>query len=254
MFLDSDDEWNKMSLAGLKKVSESDPDMIIFGYDVYSKANKITTKQYEETYVAGDTMRQHFEEYYNSTKTNYIGGTPWNKVYKKSLIQKQQIDFPELRRHQDVIFVLRYMSYVEKVAYVSDIIYKYNAPNSLHTAQKLPGDYIDIVERKYQLEAEIINGWNSSKAVQKVIEESYAFHIIKACESVVFHLPTWNVPLMKRNIADIMSLEKRVAVIQNASLSSYGSYAMILNAFKKQKYLLVIAFFEIKRFIQMFRN
>ena len=55
-------------------------------------------------------------------KTNVL---LWNKIWKKSLIEQYQIDFPPCREYDDDCFYLQYMSVAQKIMYINDKLYNY---------------------------------------------------------------------------------------------------------------------------------
>lgn len=69
-------------------------------------------------------------------------GWPWNKFYKSSIIQKYNILFDEkLAYCEDELFVLQYITYIDKCYYLSDALYHYvqnetSANNQIYTNKK----------------------------------------------------------------------------------------------------------------------
>ena len=55
-------------------------------------------------------------------KTNVV---LWNKIWKKSLIDQYQINFPPCREYDDDCFYLQYMSVAKKIMYIDDKLYNY---------------------------------------------------------------------------------------------------------------------------------
>lgn len=78
-------------------------------------------------------------------KTNVL---LWNKIWKKSLIDKYQIDFPLCREYDDDCFYLQYMSVAKKIMYIDDKLYNYfRRQDSVFgkVAQKKDTSYFDKI-------------------------------------------------------------------------------------------------------------
>lgn len=53
------------------------------------------------------------------------GHGPWAKLYKKDIITKYKVKFPDLRRSQDIIFNNIYYRYIRNLKIIDDPVYKY---------------------------------------------------------------------------------------------------------------------------------
>ncbi|MBP3214302.1 MAG: glycosyltransferase [Bacteroidaceae bacterium] len=76
-----------------------------------------------------------------------VVNNPTQKLYKLALIRTRHIDFPPLRRSQDVAFNYRYYHHIRSLRTISYSGYNYRMV--LQHASKTPPDYGEIIRRLY---------------------------------------------------------------------------------------------------------
>ena len=128
MFVDPDD-WIENEL--LEKLvmgqKEGDYDLVAtrrikVKCDNNGKIIKKTFFYYQEFSLDNqDDVRQAYFEMLR----NGVVGSPTQKLYKMSIIREHKIEFPDLRRSQDVVFNYRYYSYVGTLKLLSYSGYNY---------------------------------------------------------------------------------------------------------------------------------
>lgn len=77
------------------------------------------------------------------TFMRYLKGVsaPWGKIYKKSIIDKYRIFFPEgIAYGEDSIFLWNYLSYCNKIAVSSECVYFYSMLNDGNASQRFYPD------------------------------------------------------------------------------------------------------------------
>lgn len=115
-FIDGDDEIEKNSIKELKKFifnSKTEYDMIVFGIDRIDLSKK--------------TQKTNVN---NSCKKEYIYAenfpNPVNKLYKKDIIVKNKIKFPEnSHMGEDLAFNLKLINYIRETKFLKKNYYKY---------------------------------------------------------------------------------------------------------------------------------
>lgn len=68
-------------------------------------------------------MRSNYNKYIGENEEFGINGAPWNKLYDLKIIRENQIEFPELRRHQDTAFIFMYLCHVNNVHFIEENVY-----------------------------------------------------------------------------------------------------------------------------------
>lgn len=115
-FLDSDDYLNDNSLE--KMISNiEDSDLVIGNYNIVDEdSNKIS-----------DYVVENFIENYDDNVYKFcnISPVPSNKLYRKTIIEENNLYFANVRVGQDLNFFLKYISVCKKIKIIDEYIYNY---------------------------------------------------------------------------------------------------------------------------------
>ena len=147
MFVDPDD-WIEAEL--LEKLyeaqSEGDYDLVAstrikVEYDSKGQVKKIKPQHLaDETFVGQDAVRH---AYMQMLRTGVVSN-PTQKLFKMSVIREHQVEFPLLKRSQDIVFNYRYYSFIQSLRLISYSGYNYRyMPTQL--AGKSPADYCKTI-------------------------------------------------------------------------------------------------------------
>lgn len=122
MFVDSDDYLDKSAVEKLyNKVEKDDLDIAICDY--YKKIGKRIKEEklisFENTSIKDD-----------SELLLNLNLMPWNKIYKKSLIEKNKIRFPEDLKYENIMFVLDALMAAKKIGKVDESLYYFVIRNN----------------------------------------------------------------------------------------------------------------------------
>lgn len=124
LFLDADDEFLPESLVELSSyLIDKNVDMICFGYMLAD------THNHEWYYSPGGTklitsghMGEHLRELYQANMLNQV----WNKAYKRSILNKKKLRFPDYKYGEDRLFVFKSLQMVQSLFVLDRPCYKYN--------------------------------------------------------------------------------------------------------------------------------
>lgn len=115
MFCDSDDEFDVSVLSQIDDFVEkhTDADLVVFPHKMVGKNKEV--------------VEDGYSKYKNGDKVGILdildgSPTPWAKIYKKSIIQKNNLLFPGRMTGEDRCFLVNYAVYV-KTAYKCDVLY-----------------------------------------------------------------------------------------------------------------------------------
>lgn len=129
IFVDSDDWLNEHSIEVLTRdARRTNSDLIVAGFSsieyIKKKINK-TDIRLDRILVKGvDQVRRECL----NLLINGIGYSVTGKLYKKSIIDKYNIRFPNKRRAQDTFFNIEYFSYIDSLSVLDECIYNYRNP------------------------------------------------------------------------------------------------------------------------------
>lgn len=116
--------------------------------------------------------------------------TPWNKIYKKNIIDQFNIRFPDLRRAQDAVFNLLYYDHIKSLKVTGQCLYQYNANDVIRVGKKFPQDvYKCFVEYNRAME-KIISGWGMYQGEYKALCDNNFLGNIDSCVELCEN-PVW---------------------------------------------------------------
>lgn len=128
IFLDADDIFlpNMLDVNMKALLSDTSIDMTFFCYSsYYNKTKKIVPKPFQTQKLIDDNkyiLNTNDIKKYGFHITNH---TPWNKVYKKSFIIKNNLKFSNLDSNNDVSFVISSYTKAEKIYFIKDTLLYY---------------------------------------------------------------------------------------------------------------------------------
>lgn len=184
-FPDADDylERNAIELL-VQNIVSTESDLVVFGYKKVNQDGQVCgTKKYEPAVLDGDYIRKSYADFITMEAKNSIQGAPWNKLFAMEVINKYNIRYPALRRHQDEGFIGRYMTYAKNVSFMGQVLYTYYV-NDLKTEwDKYPVDYIEAVIGLYKERQQNILVWNKQdKVTHDIVYREYICNVIKTLE------------------------------------------------------------------------
>lgn len=150
----------------IKKVSvrmeETGCDIAVFGYKITYPGTPDRIIEKIEGVFDADSIRREYHKFYRFASPSGIQGAPWNKMFSLDVIKKNGVRYPDLRRHQDEVFIMRYMRRAEKAVFIPDALYEYRTDSRERALSKFPKDYFDIVDRLRGYWMEYIYAFNPS--------------------------------------------------------------------------------------------
>ena len=117
---------------------------------------RITPKHFADEIIVGQTeVRKAYLKMLNIEAV----GSPTQKLYKMSIIRNHNVEFPPLRRSQDVAFNYRYYDHIQSLRLIS-----YSGYNYRIIATQAPGksgqDYYKTIEWFYNDYQRLYKSWN----------------------------------------------------------------------------------------------
>lgn len=160
MFVDPDD-WieSNMLQTYWNNAEHYNADLIISDSiaDIYHNG-KLLRSEYEpikEVYCRDKTESR--TAYLDFFVKGLIRG-PVCKLYSRKIIEDNHIEFPELRRSQDIVFNYRYYDAIESVYVFDSCLYHYVKEEN-QQKKKIPKDYYKAVSKIYLDVEALHNGW-----------------------------------------------------------------------------------------------
>ncbi len=227
-------------------ILSTNADIILCGYkDVDEKGRVLFEKKYTYAIVSGEEIRNNYAYYKIKAPEFGLRGAPWNKLFKRFIVERYNIEYPPLRRHQDEAFIARYFDHCESAVFIEPVLYTYYTNDQKAEWKKYPVDYIDAVNGLYRERKNNVLLWNPQDFDTKdMVANEYICNFIKALE--LSFCPKFKfkrkerVAWIKRNISEgeIMSVEP------GANLGRYQR--TILKLIKGEKYKTLYAALKFK--------
>lgn len=123
MFLDPDDQIEDNFVEkGLELIENHD--LAIMAFDIVDSAKQSILNEvrwFENASINFDVFLKNFSKLYNSELLFSL----WNKVYKKSLIMNNKINFSDIRMGEDFLFNMKYFEFVRMINIDREVTYHY---------------------------------------------------------------------------------------------------------------------------------
>ena len=141
VFLDSDDCQREDMLEKLYCAQQkADYDLVICGYCYLHDSGPDDKKfSLKESEIVG---RRNVLDYFIAYYPDGLMGYPWNKLYRRSIIERFHIRFPKMRRLEDGIFNVFYFQNIESIYFLDEALMQYRV-NCQVALRKLPYDFYD---------------------------------------------------------------------------------------------------------------
>ncbi len=125
VFLDSDDVMGEHAISRMqKRISSDESDMVIAGFSRCTGRGRVSRFPHMDGVIETVKDREQIEKLYIDDLLNM----PWNKLYKKGLIQAE---FPtDLSLGEDLCFNLDYMLQTKRISVLCDSVYDYTVDES----------------------------------------------------------------------------------------------------------------------------
>lgn len=183
-FPDADDFVMNGGLAAMNDLilQNTNADLIVFGYEIIN-GKKRTRKVFEDSVFSGNLIRTNYEKHFDARLALAIQGAPWNKLFRRRIIKENNIQFPPLRRHQDEVFISRFVNYANCVVFSSHVLYEHKANNRRAILSKFPEDYFETVTNLYNETLSIYETWKPNNLILiNGLKTQYVYNVIKACD------------------------------------------------------------------------
>lgn len=232
-FPDADDTYSYDAVTKMVSAMQNGVQIVNAGYQEIGTNGKCNLKKiYADKVFSGEYVRSHYDEFMNISQPFSISGAPWNKLYDMEIIRKYNIKYPPLRRHQDTGFICRYLTYVDKIAFISPVVYTYYRNDLKREWYKYPINYIDAVVGLYEIYQETVRKWNiqNEKTILK-INQGHISNTIKSMELTFSPKVKYSIKEKKSKIIEIIEKSRLFEIEIPDFLGKYQKlvYHLLLN-------------------------
>lgn len=186
-FMDADDVLDSKAISKVvNTITKTNSDLVVFGYQKSDSKNKlISIKEFKDEIFSAQYIREHYDLFFDVNFNRGIQGPPWNKIFNLSIIKKYNIQFPALKRHQDEVFISRYINHSKVVSFMRGNLYTHFINDANLRFKKFPVTYIEIVKELYNQRMDTVFNWNKgNKRLEALIYIEYIYNSIKAYDMI----------------------------------------------------------------------
>lgn len=175
LFVDSDDWLELEALAIYVKSIESYDWLIGCSHNCYFKGDSMESMKVDYYYPANRyDSRQDIREMYVDIAVNGVSHAPHNKVYKREIIEKYQLRFPNRPKYEDLAFNNTYVDKINSLVIINDHTYNYRVSNLEGVAQKLPTNMFDIFTDVNNELIQLLKNWKVwDKKSEQLLQSKY---------------------------------------------------------------------------------
>lgn len=209
-FCDADDSIDKNLLECVyAEAVNKNADLVVFSVAaeiIDSKSGKITKKYTTTQKTAFFENRESFRN--NFSHLYYEGvlfGGPINKLFNTSVIKKNNVRYPDLKRGQDEIFNMRYYQFVNSCSVIPDILYTYYQFDNTGKNKKYRLNYFETTTKTYYLTLGKL--LNEFEANDDYTRQKYQNSFVYSMEAAI--LLAWN-PLERLNKKSKIDFIKKI--------------------------------------------
>lgn len=144
MFADCDDYFTEGFMNIVEEKLKDDPELVVF-----EALEEQPNGEFKNIFVQENIDKvelennEGFHGFLNNTHALKYGNCIWNKVFKTSIISKNNISFPENQRiAEDMLFNVQYFEYCETIKTISNALYVY-CYNESSVTRKYRKNFLD---------------------------------------------------------------------------------------------------------------
>lgn len=171
MFVDPDD-WveNNMIECLIDEIENEKVDLVTSGCitDLYKNGELVDNllESFGEEIIRDKaSIRNAYLRLFNMGALS----APTKKIYKKRIIDKYDVQFPDLRRSQDIVFNYRYYDCIDSIKISNASYYHYRVDDE-ENSRKIPPTYYKNIEFIYGDVCNLLTKWGVDKGKQEFVE------------------------------------------------------------------------------------
>lgn len=167
-FYDIDDVLYEDAVETLVNAMEkNNTDLVACGFDMYDGKKIYRTVRKTAGIYDADTARKNYARHLSMYAPEGIQGAPWYKLYKMSVIRENHIEFPNIRKSEDEVFMARYVDCISSFELIERPLYRYYVNTGKRFWKKYPFDMFDTAIESVNCMLDFISKWNDSDTEAK---------------------------------------------------------------------------------------
>ena len=180
LFLDADDEFDENLVKELyEKLEKEDADIAFCNFQMENKNSDICYFDYSDFIKNPIVNRFNYQNNLFSVAAPFV----WNKMFRKSFIDKCNLQFMNTCHSNDIAFVFLAMAHAQKIVFVNSFLINYIKHENSTSSGRTGDNFCDVVVYKHIIsELKQANLFNVlEKALYKIMLKSYNDALFAMC-------------------------------------------------------------------------
>lgn len=247
-FVDADDwlEYNALE-KHLKYIEKYD--MVIgCSNNCYFNNSKFSHSKVEYFYPANiyDTQEK-VRNMYVDIAVNSVSHAPHNKMYRKEIIDKYEIRFPNYKKYEDLTFNNNYIDKINSLAILEENVYNYRVNSTEGVAKKLPDNMFEIFTMVNNDLINLLKSWNVfDLEAEKKLQSKYITDVASCINDTYNQYLNYTLKKRYNYIKNMINDKKVNNSCQNVNSSAFVN---IVSKFMKAKLVIPIMILYRSKFI-----
>lgn len=180
-FFDGDDviENNMLDIM-YSTIEETKVDLVICNFNIVRQDNSLNVRVKMSQDCLVNSKEKCRETYIDLLEIGLMT-SPWNKLYRKSIINKNNIRFTDLKRGQDAVFNGMYYDCINSYKIIKTPLYNYYSNTIELEWMKFPEDYFDICKQINRVYTDLVISWGEMNKKNKEFLSTYFINDVISC-------------------------------------------------------------------------
>lgn len=244
-FPDSDD-WMELDAYRIciEKMEETSADLLVFGIrtHIYNDDKAVVENLVEEKiepvfYTTQEQCRKNYVDLHKKINMN----SPCNKIYRRSILSRHSLWFPDLRRMQDCVFNILYYDKIKSVLVIKDNLFNRTWHLAKEQRKKMPDTMLDIAIIYHQTVFDILKKWNKINCESELFFDERFVELLKMIEFDCGYVKEYSWGKINKIIRNInknayvqgvlKNYEKNKKIISKVEYAMLHNYNLVLSLY-----------------------
>lgn len=176
-FFDMDDYLEKDAVETFVNIMErEETDLVACSFSMYDGSKVIrTVNKVDGLKRSGNEARADYCEHLFMYGEKGIQGAAWYKLFKTSIIREHNLQFPDIRKSEDDVFVASYVNYIDSFYITGKVLCRYSVNTYKKFWDKYRFDIFDTARTSTMYMKDIVCKWNEDNigARNRIFEDYF---------------------------------------------------------------------------------
>ncbi|MDO5410612.1 MAG: glycosyltransferase family 2 protein [Lachnospiraceae bacterium] len=122
-------------------------DLLTFGYrEINRRTGAVKEVTAPEGRFSGEQVRSDYTKWTADSPCKVLGSC-WNKCFRMDLIKEYGVVFPDLKRNEEEVFIMRYIEHVQDIYNIPNMLYDFYPIGLRQAWERLPDNFCEEVDK-----------------------------------------------------------------------------------------------------------